>query len=55
MKNNYLVVKFEKNYDPEIVFSTDNELDALQVCNAFNKANFGLLYYVVYSQYEVDK
>lgn len=54
MKDNYLVVKFEKDYTPEIVFKTNNELDALQVCNAFNKANFGILY-VVYSQYEVDK
>ena len=54
MKDNYLVVKFENYYTPEIVFRTDNELDALQVCNAFNKANFGILY-VVYSQYEVDK
>lgn len=51
--NNYLVVKFEKNYDPEVIFRTDNEVDALSVCNAFNKAMFGIRY-LVYAEYEVQ-
>ena len=53
MKEKYLVVKFERDYDPGIVFVTDKELDALSVCNAYNNAYFGIRY-LVYAEYEVQ-
>ena len=54
MKNNdYLVVKFEKDYAPEIILRTDDEIDALAVSNAFNRATYGITYRV-YAEYEVQ-
>lgn len=53
MITKYIVVKYESVYDPEVIFRTDNEVDALSVCNAFNKAMHGTMYRV-YAEYEVQ-
>lgn len=52
MITKYIVVKYEGVYDPEVIYWTDNEVDALAVCNAFNRAMHGIMYRV-YAEYEV--
>lgn len=53
MITKYIVVKYESVYDPEVIFRTDNEVDALAVCNSFNRATYGITYRV-YAEYEVQ-
>lgn len=53
MITKYIVVKYEGVYDPEVIFRTDNEVDALSVCNSFNRATYGITYRV-YAEYEVQ-
>ena len=57
MSTKYVVMKYERNFDPEVAFQTNNEIDALSVCNAFNRAalNNPDVVYKVFAEYEVTK